>query len=898
MPVQRLIRTRRAGRLSERLTRRLMRDLAAGLKFLWSQELIHRDIKPQNLLLTGPLPLDERNDPAKMAIHDEMREKENFPSAQFALKIADFGFARHLQTTSLAETLCGSPLYMAPEILQHQRYDAKADLWSVGTVLFEMIAGKPPFNGENHIDLLRNIQRKAVRLPTDVRVSMECVNLLRILLNRNPLSRAGFSQFLEACSAFVKLGCEGVPLQQQQDQQVSRQSSIKTMDLGTIHEDNKGATTGSMMTVATLEGKPLQQNQNQQSRTNNERALTRSPSSAQQHHQQGYVTPPFGPLPTPQLSRPMSPLEKQLTTATQQLLQPQTHYQSINPRFAPLQPSPPQSGICQLIPPSAPVVLNSPSIPNLDATSINRHGQIQLTTFHHRSSPMESASQNSSDDSEFVMVEHHASRHSKIYGHNNGTGILSTSPGTGGMLVGLMKMGSRSRLVHRNNSPGGSSGTNVVTSNPSPVSSIDSEIESATKMVAASEDVGRRAISVAHLGDTRAYLSMQHLVNLANSSGSSLLSAAMEGAEEEGKSDGGDEYSAANVTDYGEDEASSHSKSTTNRRRLSSASDKIMMMELAKVNDENDNDDDHDDEMPFAMPAADECGKISSVPIPSRPGSESYYNKKSTNIVPSVAKSSPHLVRVCLREALSCYLKALSMIKSVLNAVQKAREDLEGLKQQQQQGGIGGALNPMMVMTPDRASSINRLLTRCNMTGKWLSGQFTGVLERADAANTEINKLSPPSTVAAEKSPKNRSNDDKNKKPASVNELIYNHALACGRDAAVKQLLGQYNPSRSCYRTAGLLVEVLLMEPNIGADDKRILTGYVNGFSTRIHKLDTLIRQEAASPQQSPSTGQHHLNSELIGSSIGTSNKGRSGGVIGIIGGSIPPILTEKLSTQ
>ena len=83
------------------------------------------------------------------------------------------------------------------------RYDAKADLWSVGTVLFEMIAGRPPFNGENHIELLRNIQRKAVRLPTDVRVSKPCVNLLRLLLNRNPLSRAGFKEFFEACDAFV-----------------------------------------------------------------------------------------------------------------------------------------------------------------------------------------------------------------------------------------------------------------------------------------------------------------------------------------------------------------------------------------------------------------------------------------------------------------------------------------------------------------------------------------------------------------------------------------------------------------------------------------------------------------------------------------------------------------------
>lgn len=120
--VQRLIRTRKAGRLTERLTRRLMRDLGAGLKFLWAQELIHRDIKPQNLLLTGALPLDELEDPEATPEAEAKRREINFPSSQFQLKIADFGFARHLQTQSLAETLCGSPLYMAPEILQHHRY--------------------------------------------------------------------------------------------------------------------------------------------------------------------------------------------------------------------------------------------------------------------------------------------------------------------------------------------------------------------------------------------------------------------------------------------------------------------------------------------------------------------------------------------------------------------------------------------------------------------------------------------------------------------------------------------------------------------------------------------------------------------------------------------------------
>jgi len=136
--LQELIRGRKKGRLSERVARRLMSDLCMGLQFLNSREVIHRDIKPQNLLLTNPLPPDEVDDPAK----DASAVPEHDLSIPFQLKIADFGFARQLDASALAKTLCGSPLYMAPEILGQKPYNSNADLWSTGTVLFEMIAGK------------------------------------------------------------------------------------------------------------------------------------------------------------------------------------------------------------------------------------------------------------------------------------------------------------------------------------------------------------------------------------------------------------------------------------------------------------------------------------------------------------------------------------------------------------------------------------------------------------------------------------------------------------------------------------------------------------------------------------------------------------------------------------
>ncbi|KAJ1796039.1 Serine/threonine-protein kinase, partial [Coemansia sp. RSA 2598] len=76
-----------------------------------------------------------------------------------AIKVADFGFARNLPSSALAETLCGSPLYMAPEILHYEPYDAKADLWSIGAVVYEMMTGRQPFHASNHVELARIIER-------------------------------------------------------------------------------------------------------------------------------------------------------------------------------------------------------------------------------------------------------------------------------------------------------------------------------------------------------------------------------------------------------------------------------------------------------------------------------------------------------------------------------------------------------------------------------------------------------------------------------------------------------------------------------------------------------------------------------------------------------------------
>ncbi|KAA3475166.1 serine/threonine-protein kinase ATG1a-like isoform X1 [Gossypium australe] len=164
----------RYGKVSEEVARHLMRQLAAGLQVLQEKHLIHRDLKPQNLLLTkGPTP---------------------------QLKIGDFGFARSLTPENLADTLCGSPLYMAPEIIQNKKYDAKADLWSVGAILFQLVTGKPPFDGNNQLQLFQNILRSTeLQFPEGALEELhpDCVNLCRSLLRHDPVERLTFREFFD-----------------------------------------------------------------------------------------------------------------------------------------------------------------------------------------------------------------------------------------------------------------------------------------------------------------------------------------------------------------------------------------------------------------------------------------------------------------------------------------------------------------------------------------------------------------------------------------------------------------------------------------------------------------------------------------------------------------------------
>ncbi|KAM9181499.1 serine/threonine-protein kinase ULK3 isoform 5-T5 [Mergus octosetaceus] len=166
--LSRFIRTRRL--LPEKVARVFLQQLACALKFLHDHNISHLDLKPQNILLSSP------DNPQ--------------------LKLADFGFAQYMSPWDEQHVLRGSPLYMAPEMVCRQQYDARVDLWSVGVILYEALFGRPPFASRSFAELEEKIRSdRAIELPSRPPLSPDCRDLLQRLLERDPRRRISFQDF-------------------------------------------------------------------------------------------------------------------------------------------------------------------------------------------------------------------------------------------------------------------------------------------------------------------------------------------------------------------------------------------------------------------------------------------------------------------------------------------------------------------------------------------------------------------------------------------------------------------------------------------------------------------------------------------------------------------------------
>ncbi|KAL7162147.1 hypothetical protein ACSBR2_042595 [Camellia fascicularis] len=159
------------GRLKEDSARNFFKQLVCAVDFCHSRGVYHRDLKPENLLL------DENGN----------------------LKVTDFGlsaFSENLKQDGLLHTACGTPAYVAPEVIGKRGYDgAKADLWSCGVILFVLLSGYLPFRSKNIISMYKKIYRADFKFPPWF--SPETQMIVNGLLDPNPITRISASELMD-----------------------------------------------------------------------------------------------------------------------------------------------------------------------------------------------------------------------------------------------------------------------------------------------------------------------------------------------------------------------------------------------------------------------------------------------------------------------------------------------------------------------------------------------------------------------------------------------------------------------------------------------------------------------------------------------------------------------------
>uniref|UniRef100_A0A7N5KKM5 non-specific serine/threonine protein kinase n=1 Tax=Ailuropoda melanoleuca TaxID=9646 RepID=A0A7N5KKM5_AILME len=163
------------GRMAEKEARRKFKQIVAAVYFCHCRNIVHRDLKAENLLL----------------------------DANLNIKIADFGFSNLFTPGQLLKTWCGSPPYAAPELFEGKEYDGpKVDIWSLGVVLYVLVCGALPFDGSTLQNLRARVLSGKFRIPFFM--STECEHLIRHMLVLDPNKRLSMEQICK--HKWMKLG--------------------------------------------------------------------------------------------------------------------------------------------------------------------------------------------------------------------------------------------------------------------------------------------------------------------------------------------------------------------------------------------------------------------------------------------------------------------------------------------------------------------------------------------------------------------------------------------------------------------------------------------------------------------------------------------------------------------
>ncbi|KAG6929836.1 serine/threonine-protein kinase 17A-like, partial [Chelydra serpentina] len=153
---------------------RLVRQILRGVAHLHQNNVVHLDLKPQNILLTSSSPLGD-------------------------IRIVDFGLSRRVDAGREVREILGTPEYVAPEVLSYEPISTATDMWSVGVLTYVMLTGESPFLGDTKQETFLNISQVNVQFPPDVfqGISDQAIGFIRSLLLRNPRKRAKAEQCLQ-----------------------------------------------------------------------------------------------------------------------------------------------------------------------------------------------------------------------------------------------------------------------------------------------------------------------------------------------------------------------------------------------------------------------------------------------------------------------------------------------------------------------------------------------------------------------------------------------------------------------------------------------------------------------------------------------------------------------------
>lgn len=160
---------RRQVRFDQRTAAQYMREVLEAVRYIhsFSPKIIHRDIKPENLLL------DEN----------------------YRVLLSDFGWSNFLDENESRKTFCGTPEYLSPEMAKKNGHNEMVDIWALGVLLFEFLAGYAPFSGSCPKELYTNIKKLKVNWPVDFPPLAK--NLVSKILKLNPSERLSVEEILD-----------------------------------------------------------------------------------------------------------------------------------------------------------------------------------------------------------------------------------------------------------------------------------------------------------------------------------------------------------------------------------------------------------------------------------------------------------------------------------------------------------------------------------------------------------------------------------------------------------------------------------------------------------------------------------------------------------------------------